>query len=90
MPIVIDFEKDPFYRKGLLMGKKQGIKQGMGQGLQLEAKKILKEMLVERFGGLSEELVSKIDALEDLKEIERLIKLVLRLQSLEEFEQALG
>lgn len=94
MPIVIDFEKDPFYRKGFRVGKKEGLKLGIQQGIQqgseLEAKRILKEILSEKFGFLSQRLATKIDALGNLNEIERLIKLALRIQKIEECEQALG
>lgn len=29
MPIAIDFERDPFYKKGLIVGKKEGLKIGI-------------------------------------------------------------
>lgn len=81
MPIVIDLEKDPAYKKGI----KKGIEKGIEKGLILDAQELVIEALEERFGFVLERIKDRIKAIEDRAILKGLHRLAIRVKDLDEF-----
>jgi hypothetical protein len=81
MPIVIDFENDPAYKKGL--------DRGLIQGLVQEAQELVVEALEERFGSVPVSVKKKVMAIEDRGFLKALLREAIRAKSLRAFQKKL-
>jgi hypothetical protein len=81
MPIVIDFENDPAYKKGL--------DRGLIQGLVQEAQELVVEALEERFGSVPVSVKKKVLAIEDREVLKALHREAIRARSLRAFQKKL-
>jgi len=71
-------------------GFEQGIQQGIQQGLLMEAQENLLEILDERFEIVPKSMVQKIKQIDSREVLKSLLKLAMRVNSLEEFETKLN
>jgi hypothetical protein len=81
MPIVIDFENDPAYKKGL--------DRGLIQGLVQDAQELVVEALEERFGSVPVSVKKKVMAIEDREVLKVLHREAIRARSLRAFQKKL-
>jgi hypothetical protein len=77
MPIVIDFENDPAYKKG------------MDRGLIQDAQELVVEALEERFGSVPVSVKRKVFAIEDREVLKVLHREAIRARSLRAFQKKL-
>jgi hypothetical protein len=77
MPIVIDFENDPAYKKGV------------DRGLIQEAQELVVEALEERFGSVPVSVKKKVLAIEDREVLKLLHREAIRVRSLRAFQKKL-
>jgi hypothetical protein len=77
MPIVIDFENDPAYVRGLI------------QGLVQDAQELVVEALEERFGSVPVSVKRKVMAIEDREVLKTLLREAIRARSLRAFQKKL-
>jgi hypothetical protein len=85
MPIVIDFENDPAYKKGV----DRGFHQGLIQGLVQDAQELVVEALEERFGSVPVSVKRKVLAIEDREVLKVLHREAIRARSLRAFQKKL-
>ena len=71
-------------------GFEEGIQQGIQQGLLMEARENLLEILEERFDIVPKSMVQKIKQIDSREVLKSLLKLAMRVNSLEEFETKLN
>jgi len=81
MSIVIDFENDPAYKKGL--------DRGLIQGLVQDARELVVEALEERFGSVPVSVKRKVFAIEDREVLKALHREAIRARSLRAFQKKL-
>ncbi len=89
MPIVLDLENDPAFqigkKKGFEEGIRKGIQEGIHQGILQDAREMVLEVLRERFGTVSEDVVSYILGLQNHDELKKLLRIAVRVKTLDEF-----
>ena len=73
--------------KGEKKGEKKGREEGRQEGRQEERITTILEYLQERFGDVSDEIIQKLEAIQDLDQLKSLFKTAIRCSSLWEFEQ---
>ena len=61
--------------------------EGFREGFREERVKTILEYLQERFGDVSEEIIQKLEAIQDIDQLKSLFKTALHCSSLREFEQ---
>ena len=66
--------------------REKGMQQGMQQGILLEAREMLVEVLIERFGRIGSELPEQIKRIDSRESLKDLLRQALRVKSLDEFE----
>ncbi len=76
-------------KEGYEEGFKVGIQQGIQQGLLEDAKEMVIEALTERFGLVPPVLVAKIKSISEREVLRNLLRLAIKVSSLEEFKKAL-
>ncbi|GAB6163937.1 hypothetical protein JCM12298_30970 [Desulfothermus naphthae] len=75
--------------KWIEQGRMEGEKQGMIKGMVLDAQEMVLEALIERFGLLKPELSVKIRGVANRDVLKTLLKLAIRVESIQEFEERL-
>ncbi|MBF0498039.1 MAG: hypothetical protein HQK58_15925 [Deltaproteobacteria bacterium] len=75
--------------QGLQLGLQHGLRQGLQRGALRNAQEDVVEILVTRFGGLPQEIVTAATTVEDLSFLKSLFKQAALTKSLEEFLQVL-
>ena len=73
--------------EGIQEGRKEGREEGREEGRQEERVTTILEYLQERFGDVSDEIIQRLEAIQDLDQLKSLFKTALRCSSLWEFEQ---
>ena len=70
-------------------GFQEGYQEGYRKGFREERVKTIHEYLQERFGDVSDEIIQKLEAIQDIDQLKSLFKTALHCTSLWEFEQNL-
>ncbi len=73
-------------QQGVEKGIQQGIQQGKQQGIQQGTQEVILRLLRKKFGGLSETIVQKVKAMDDLDKLERLFDEALMADTLAEIK----
>ncbi len=73
-------------REGLEEGLKKGIQQGIEQGMLQEAREMVQEALLERFGIFGDPIIEAIDSLDSHRLLKELHRLAIRAKDLDEFK----
>ena len=85
---LISFEEEhkmPYVTSVEKIGIEKGIRKGMQQGMLLEARDMLIEVLMERFGGINSELSEQIQRIDSRARLKDSLRQALRAKSLNEF-----
>jgi hypothetical protein len=77
-------------KEGYDEGLQQGIQQGVQQGMLEDAREMVLEALAERFGVIPAELEKCVLAMDSRRQLKELLRQVLRVQSLDEFQKLLS
>jgi flagellar biosynthesis/type III secretory pathway protein FliH len=77
-------------KEGYDEGLQQGIQQGVQQGMLEDAREMVLEALAERFGVIPADLEKCVLAMDSRRQLKELLRQVLRVQSLEEFQKLLS
>ncbi|MDL1966748.1 MAG: hypothetical protein LWW90_08815 [Candidatus Desulfofervidus auxilii] len=75
--------------KWIEQGRMEGEKQGMSKGMVLDAQEMVLEALIERFGLIKPDLAVKIKGIVNREVLKSLLKLAIRVESIQEFEEKL-
>ena len=75
--------------KWIEQGRIEGQREGRMEGMILEAQEMVLEALIERFGLIKPDLSVKIKGIVNREVLKSLLKLAIRVESIQEFEEKL-
>jgi hypothetical protein len=82
-----DVLREEGYGKGVLVGEQKGRLEGRLEGKVENAREMLFDALIEKFGAIRSSLVSRLNSIQSPDTLKMLFKQSLRVSSLEEFEE---
>jgi hypothetical protein len=82
-----DVLREEGYGRGVLEGEQKGEQRGILKGKVENAREMLFDALIEKFGAIRSSLVSRLNSIQSPDTLKMLFKQSLRVSTLEEFEE---